>query len=60
MAALTRPTQATYEVHENISVDTQGTYDQEAVVSRCNLNWLCLLKPPLTVSYTVYSFYYYR
>ena len=24
MAALTRPTQATYEVHENISVDTQG------------------------------------
>ena len=26
MAALTRPTEANYEVHENIRVDTQGMY----------------------------------
>jgi len=28
MAALNRPTEATYEVHENISVDTQGKFFQ--------------------------------
>jgi hypothetical protein len=26
MAALTRPTEATYACHENLTVDTTGTY----------------------------------
>ena len=26
MAALTRPTEATYEVHENVTVDTYGKF----------------------------------
>ena len=32
MAALTRPTEATYEVHENVTVDTYGKFRFGVVV----------------------------
>jgi hypothetical protein len=35
MAAFNRPTEATYEVHENISVDTQGMIRWMGALARC-------------------------
>ena len=51
MAALTRPTEATYEVHENVTVDTYGklVFFSSKVCSEefccCCLLLLLLLKP---------------
>ena len=49
MAALNRPTNATYEIHENVTVDTQGMFAVDRFKIRNRLGrfyWLSDSKEP--------------